>query len=149
VTMAPYCWIARPDGESLSNDRWVRLSLLIGKIRGQNPPLEMPRTALSIGSNQLSKRRSLASSRGCPSLLRRQAEIAARKCHRSSWRGLLPDARTPGDSRFITPETTPHSIPTNPATAPGDISGGDFWTACKRRSKNPSVKHPSWSVAPE
>src|SRR6202048_3119015 len=30
----------------------------------------------------------------------------------------------PDDSRLITPETTPHSIPTNPATAPGG-AGGD------------------------
>src|SRR6516165_8173411 len=32
---------------------------------------------------------------------------------RSSWRGLLSDAQTPDDSRLITPETTPPSIPTN------------------------------------
>jgi hypothetical protein len=33
-------------------------------------------------------------------------------------RKLLPGTPTPGDSRLITPETTPPSIPTNPATAP-------------------------------
>src|SRR5262249_6321946 len=33
-----------------------------------------------------------------------------------SWRGLLSDAQTPDDSRLITPETTPPSIPTNSAT---------------------------------
>jgi hypothetical protein len=37
---------------------------------------------------------------------------------RSSWRGLLSGASTPDDSRLITPETTPPSIPTNPATGP-------------------------------
>ncbi|MDR3464403.1 MAG: hypothetical protein P4M07_00525, partial [Xanthobacteraceae bacterium] len=36
----------------------------------------------------------------------------------SSWRGLQSDASTPDDSRLITPETTPPSIPTNSATAP-------------------------------
>src|ERR1700681_673166 len=36
----------------------------------------------------------------------------------SSWRGLQSDASTPDDSRLITPETTPPSIPTNLATAP-------------------------------
>src|SRR5947209_10296934 len=35
-----------------------------------------------------------------------------------SWRGLQSGALTPDDSRLITPETTPPSIPTNPATAP-------------------------------
>jgi hypothetical protein len=49
---------------------------------------------------------------------RPQAEIRSYQCYRSSWRGLLPGAPTPGESRFITPETTPPSIPTNPATAP-------------------------------
>src|SRR5450759_167677 len=34
----------------------------------------------------------------------------------SSWRGLQSGASTPDDSRLITPETTPPSIPTNPAT---------------------------------
>ncbi|MDR3466463.1 MAG: hypothetical protein P4M07_11010, partial [Xanthobacteraceae bacterium] len=38
----------------------------------------------------------------------------------SSWRGLQSDASTPDDSRLITPETTPPSIPTNSATAPRD-----------------------------
>src|SRR5260221_13931534 len=36
----------------------------------------------------------------------------------SSWRGLQSDASTPDDSRLITPETTPPSIPTNSKTAP-------------------------------
>jgi WD40 repeat protein len=40
-----------------------------------------------------------------------------------SWRGLLPGAPTPGDSRLITPETTPLSIPTKPATAPDPQRG--------------------------
>src|SRR6202790_5375008 len=37
----------------------------------------------------------------------------------SSWRGLQSGASTPDDSRLNTPETTPPSIPTNPATASG------------------------------
>ncbi|MGX9428575.1 TonB C-terminal domain-containing protein, partial [Bradyrhizobium sp. LeoA1S1] len=37
---------------------------------------------------------------------------------RLSWRGLQPGASTPGDSRLITPETTPLSIPTAFRTAP-------------------------------
>src|SRR5580700_7296091 len=40
------------------------------------------------------------------------------EAHTCSWRGLLPGASTPGDSRLITPETTPPSIPTNSATGP-------------------------------
>jgi hypothetical protein len=36
----------------------------------------------------------------------------------SSWRGLQSGASTPDDSRLNTPETTPTSIPTTPATAP-------------------------------
>src|SRR5450759_2284739 len=40
----------------------------------------------------------------------------------SSWRGLQSDASTPDDSRLITPETTPPSIPTNSATAPASGS---------------------------
>src|SRR5262249_48565551 len=39
----------------------------------------------------------------------------------SSWRGLQSDASTPDDSRLITPETTPPSIPTNSATARSPI----------------------------
>src|SRR4029079_11478655 len=35
-----------------------------------------------------------------------------------SWRGLQSGASTPDDSRLNTPETTPPSIPTTPATAP-------------------------------
>src|ERR1700689_3553514 len=42
-------------------------------------------------------------------------------CYCSSWRGLQSDASTPDDSRLITPETTPPSIPTNPATGPVDF----------------------------
>src|SRR4029079_18854326 len=40
-----------------------------------------------------------------------------------SWRGLQSGASTPDDSRLNTPETTPPSIPTNLATAPGEIHG--------------------------
>ncbi len=37
------------------------------------------------------------------------------------WHGLQSDAPTPDDSRLITPETTPPSIPTTPATPPPQV----------------------------
>src|ERR1700693_3238460 len=55
------------------------------------------------------------------------AAIAQASWYRSSWRGLLPGASTPGDSRLITPETTPPSIPTNPRTAPGGDPQDTLW----------------------
>jgi len=39
-----------------------------------------------------------------------------------SWRGLLPSATMPGDSRLNTSETTPTSIQTNPATGHSFLS---------------------------
>src|ERR1035437_1037599 len=55
----------------------------------------------------------------------------------SSWRGLQSDASTSDDLRLNTPETTPPSIPTNPATAPSQIQKASEET--ERISKHPKL----------
>ena len=109
----PIC--AQIDGRSLGIKRiaFVHLTEKLDELAAEQFFDELPRSSPHFGLKRIKP----VVEKIAGHIGRRLQTIRLRgKC--SSWRGLQSDASTPDNSRLITPETTPHSIPTNPATAP-------------------------------